>query len=75
METGEMQVDRTDIDAAELMEIKAGAWTLGQVQREADRGFKRMEQAAERSLLPEHPDMDSVERLLVDTTLAFWKTP
>jgi predicted nucleotidyltransferase len=73
METGDMHVDRTDIDAAELIEVKAGGWTLGQVQREAERGFKRMQQAAERSMLPEHPDLERVERLLVDTTLTFWK--
>jgi len=72
METGELHVDRTDIDAEELKDIKSGKWTLGQVQREADRGFKRMEAAEARSVLPAEPDIATVEELVIRTYFEFW---
>ena len=72
METGELHVDRTNIDAEELKEIKSGKWTLGQVQREADRGFKRMEAAEKTSVLPESPNLEVVEQLVIRTYFEFW---
>jgi hypothetical protein len=72
METGELHVDRTNIDAEELKEIKSGKWTLGQVQREADRGFKRMEAAQKTSVLPESPNLEVVEQLVIRTYFEFW---
>lgn len=70
-ETGQLNVDRTEIDAEELMSIKRGEWTLGEVKRAADRGFARLEDAS--TQLPEEPNFEVAERLLIDTTLRYWE--
>ncbi len=60
---GKLYVERWD--AAQLMEIKRGEWTLEQVKEEADRWFKLTEQAYLESDLPIQPDMDKVNDLAV----------
>ena len=62
---GVLYVDRGGKDAANLLEIKHGGWKLEKVQAEAEHLFKRAEEAYDRSKLPDRPDMDAVERLLV----------
>lgn len=66
-ETGELHVDRTNIDAAEIKEIKSGKWTLSQVQRAAEAGFDRLHPFKENCPFPPRPDFNRVERLVVDT--------
>lgn len=60
---GELYVSRSNKDAQQLMEIKKGGWTLEQVKEEADRLFKRAEEAYDRSTLPAKPDKEAVEGL------------
>jgi hypothetical protein len=62
---GELYVLRPD--AAQLLEIKRGEWTLEQVKAEADRWFKLSEQAYLESKLPSSPDIEVINRLAVDT--------
>ena len=70
-ETGVLNVDRTDIDADELIAIKTGQWTLGQIEREADRGFARL--SAVQSSLPEHPDTATANALVIALTIFAWE--
>jgi predicted nucleotidyltransferase len=70
LETGEMRVDRSEIDADELKAIKRGDWGRERVLREAEALFVRLEEAYQHSPLPDEPDETAAEELLVDVTLA-----
>jgi predicted nucleotidyltransferase len=72
LETGELKVSR-DEDAEEIRSIKRGEWTLEQVRAEADRGFARAKEAHDRSSLPENPDFEKAETLLLDITFQLWR--
>lgn len=61
--SGEILVQRHD--AAQLREIKMGGWTLDQVREEAERLNHLLDEAFVRSDLPDRPDRDAVERVLV----------
>lgn len=61
---GELTVVR--YDAPELLAIKHGEWSLEKVKVEAERLFRRAEDAYDRSTLPARPDMDRVSGLCVD---------
>ena len=60
---GEMNVVRHD--AAELLAIKHGEWSLQKVKVEAERLFRRAEDACDRSTLPVRPDRAKVSELCV----------
>ena len=62
--TGEINVARHD--AKQLKEIKAGEWTLGQVETEAERLQKLLDEAFVKSALPAKPDYKKAEMLLMD---------
>lgn len=61
--TGEFEVQRRD--ARELLEVKAGQWSLEAVKAEADRLRKLADEAFVRSKLPDGPDMERINCLLV----------
>lgn len=61
--TGEMVVFRPD--AAELLEIKRGQWTLGCIKAHAEELFAGIKTACDSSPLPPEPDRDGAEKLLV----------
>lgn len=61
LSTGELIVQRPD--AAELIDIKRGDWSLERVQREAEQGFTQATEALTRSQLPASPDRDAINRL------------
>jgi predicted nucleotidyltransferase len=61
LDTGEFTVLRPD--AAELLQIKKGAWTLEQVQAEAEALFVKAEDAYNKCSLPEEPSMAAVNAL------------
>lgn len=62
--TGEVHVSRKD--APQLLEIKRGGWTLEQVKKEADVLFKLNAEAYVRSSLPNHPDCDKIEKIVME---------
>lgn len=64
MERGEMQVYRI-ADREELLAIKQGKWKLEDIKSLADQLFEGARQATEKSSLPEKPDFEGVEKLLV----------
>lgn len=63
MKTGEMIVMRPD--AAELLDIKRGKWTLDQVKAHATDLFAAAKAAKTSSHLPDEPERDKAEKLLV----------
>lgn len=68
---GQLYVERHD--AAELVAIKRGEWKLERVKSEAERLFRRADEAYDRSSLPVEPDWDRVNALcveVVETALA-----
>lgn len=67
LETGELRVYR-EADAAELVAIKRGEWSLERVKAEAERLFREADQAKDRSRLPKAPDFARAERLLIELT-------
>jgi hypothetical protein len=60
---GKLKVFRED--AAELKEIKSGKWSLEKVMKEADRLFILAQEAFVRSSLPNSPDTEKAEKLLM----------
>lgn len=66
LETGEMHVHRGDIDAAEIIDIKTGNWAIEEVKEEADKLFEGIREAKENSPLPDHVNMDNVNKLCVE---------
>ena len=69
---GELYVERS-MDAAQLLEIKKGEWSLEKVQDEANRWFKNAEQAYLTSKLPKEPDREKINRLLIDVVETTYK--
>jgi hypothetical protein len=63
LRTGELIVHRPDAD--ELLEIKRGKWGLSRVKAHADELFAGMRGARDTSPLPEEPDRQAAEALLV----------
>ena len=65
LQDGKMQVYRTH-DVEMLKDIKQGKWSLGKIQRKAEALFEAAFVAKENSPLPEKPDIDKINKLLVD---------
>jgi predicted nucleotidyltransferase len=63
--TGYMEVYRTR-DAEELLDIKRGKWSLDEVKKHARELFEDIAAARDASPLPDAPDRDAVERLLIN---------
>lgn len=70
MRDGEVIVNRGGYDASQLLAIKHGEWPLERVKDEAERLFRRAEDAADRSPLPPRPDFERINRLCVDVVRA-----
>ncbi len=56
LKTGIVFVDRSDIDAAELLEVKRGGWTQDRVLKEAQKLEREAKDAYSTSKLPALPD-------------------
>ncbi len=61
---GKLFVERKD--AANLLAIKRGEWTLEQVKTEAQKLFDRAQDAYIKSTLPNEPDRERAEQLCMD---------
>jgi len=64
LQDGAMQVYRHK-DAAELMDIKNGKWTLDDVKAHAEELFAECREAKDKSELPDGPDREAVEEMLM----------
>ena len=65
LETGEIFIKRT-ADRQELLDIKAGRWSLADIKTYAETMFQENRVARDKSSLPEGPDKAKAEALLVD---------
>lgn len=63
--TGEMNVMRHD--SGQLIDIKQGLYTLDQIKVLAEDLFKKTEEAFMRSTLPNRPDYEKANKLLIET--------
>ncbi len=62
--TGDLVVRRPD--AAEIVGIKRGTWSLDRVEQEAERLFAAAERAWSDSRLPPEPDREAASRILLE---------
>lgn len=65
LRSGVIEVYR-EKDRDELIAIKRGEWTQGQVEREANKLFTELDGAKSNSKLPESPDYEKINDFLVD---------
>lgn len=63
MGSGKLTVDRPD--AVELLSIKRGEWQLAEVKKHADDLFRQAREARDASTLPDKPNHEEAERLLI----------
>lgn len=70
LRTGEMRVDRRDIDAGDLLDIKRGKWGIDKIEQHASDLFGLAHAAKENSPLPINPDIAGASRLVGATVLA-----
>lgn len=68
--TGEVNVFRHDNQ--ELLAIKNGEWELAKIKKEADNLFKLVAEAFVKSELPNEPDWNKANKLLIKTIENFW---
>jgi hypothetical protein len=73
LETGQINVDRTNIDAEELKAIRNGAWTYDQVEEYAKKMDKELDVLYETSTLPKHPNMVKIKELCVEVVSEYLK--
>jgi len=69
--TGAMNVKRPD--ASELMQIKRGEWKLDRVIQEAQNLKAACESAELKCSLPDHPDLATIDRIIIDGYLRGWE--
>ena len=66
-------LDRTDIDREELLEIKSGKSTFEEVRDKIEKADEEMRLAFEQSTIPEEPDPDLLEDILIDIRKKHYK--
>lgn len=70
LETGSITVDRTGIDAKELVEILYGKYKIDELIEYSEDLFERAEEALLKTSLPDSPDFKAVDLLLQTITKA-----
>jgi len=67
LETGIVNVDRTNLDSEELRSIKQGAWSYERVEEYAKNAeTKIMELYKTSSVLPKYPDREKIDKLCIE---------
>jgi hypothetical protein len=66
LETGNVIVDRTGIDADELRAIKQGSWKYDDLLAYCENMDSELNALYEKSTLPHHPDKEKINNLLVN---------
>lgn len=75
LETGEINVNRTDIDANELIAIKHGEWSFEKIKAEAALLEERAKKALEKTELPDAPNFKEVEDSLISILKGYFSNP
>lgn len=63
---GNVNVNRSDIDAQELLDIKYGKWSLDKVQKYSNELFHELDKYYEKTSLPDEPNKKEAEILLLE---------
>jgi hypothetical protein len=63
--TGKVNVDRTGIDAEELIAIRNGAWTFEQIKEYVDEIDKKADELYKTSKLQKQPNMEKIKQLCI----------
>ncbi len=71
LERGEIVVRRPN--RSELLSIRNGDWTYDELIEKANQKMERVENAYEKSMLPDEPDFEEIEKLLVDLRRRFYE--
>lgn len=71
LEEQKIKVERPN--RAELLAIRKGQWSYDDLMAKADLKMEAVEAAYEKSQLPEAPDQQAMERLLIDLRHAFYR--
>ena len=66
LKEGTLNVNRDGIDAKELLAIKNGRWKIEDIYQMSDDLFEQADEAYRYSKLPEEPDHEKINKLLVD---------
>ena len=67
LQTHKVNVDRTGIDADELIAIRNGAWTFEQIEEYSQKSAKELDEIYKTSTLQKSPQMGKIDALLVET--------
>lgn len=73
LEKGVLYVDRTNIDAEELKEIRNGSWTFEQAEQYAKDQDEKLSELYKTSTLPKSPDREAIHDLCVNVIDDFLK--
>jgi hypothetical protein len=73
LETGIVNVDRTNIDAEELKDIRKGVWKYEQVEEYSKAMDKELETIYHESKLQKYPKFEEISNLCVDTCKEYFK--
>jgi predicted nucleotidyltransferase len=66
LETGKVNVDRTNIDAEELKEIRNGSWDFDKLKEYSDRMDKEADVLYKTSSLQKSPDVNKIKKLCIE---------
>jgi len=66
LKEGRFNIDRTNIDRQELLDIKLGKWTKEAVKQHSVELYEDAKVAYERCDLPEQPDLEKINSLTMD---------
>lgn len=72
LETGKVNVDRTDIDADELRAIRNGAWSYDKIEQYAHDCDQKLTELYKKSTLPKSPNINDIDTLCVNTVDNFF---
>jgi predicted nucleotidyltransferase len=64
LDTGNINVDRTSIDAEIIKDIKSGKWSLDNIKKYAEQLFNDAKVSFDKSQLPEKPDYNKANELV-----------
>ena len=71
LESGQVLVRRPN--RTELLQIRAGAFEYDDLIRQAEQKVSQVDEAAARSLLPNRPDLERINQILVDLRTALYQ--
>lgn len=73
LDSGELFVDRTGIDASQIISIKKGEWSLGEVSNYAKILFEEIDTKLNKTSLPEKPNFDLANELCTSIIIEYYE--